>query len=90
MKVIDLAEAKDNLEKYGRECHDTPIVVVVNGKPAFEISPLFGNDDEDFLGRLMELSHEFQELIQQRDSEKQRGETLSHEEMLREVLAETI
>ena len=88
MKVIDLAEARDNLERYGRECREAPIVVSINGQPAFEISPLFVDGDDDFLGRLLQRSSEFQELLKQRDDEKQRGETVSAVEMRRQMLGE--
>ena len=88
MKVIDLAEARDNLERYGRECRDAPIVVAINGQPAFEISPLFADDDGEFLSRLLQRSREFQELLKQRDDEKQRGETVSADEMRRQMLGD--
>jgi hypothetical protein len=35
MKVIDLGEAKTHLEDYARECHSSPVVVTIDGKPSF-------------------------------------------------------
>ena len=89
MKVIDLAEAKDNLERYGRECREAPVVVSINGQPVFEISPLFCDDDDDFLNRLLLRSRKFQELVNQRDAEKLRGETIAYDDVRRELLGET-
>src|SRR5688500_16365442 len=45
MKVIPLSEAKAKLSHYGRICHDEPIVVTVNGTPAFQLVPLDEGDD---------------------------------------------
>lgn len=89
MKVIDLAEAKDNLEQYARECCEAPVVVSINGQPAFEIAPLFCDGDEEFLNRLLQRSSEFRELVKQRDAEKLRGETISYDDVRRELLGET-
>lgn len=88
MKVIDLAEAKDNLERYAIECRESPVVVSINGQPAFEISPLYCDDDGEFLNRLLQQSREFQELLQLRDEEAQRGETMSAADLRRELLNE--
>lgn len=52
MKVIDLAEAKNHLEEYARECESAPVVVTVGGKPAFEMIPI-RSDDPEFLDRLL-------------------------------------
>ena len=49
MKVIDLNEAKTNLEQCARECQISPVVVTVDGKPAFEMLPVRA-EDGDFLG----------------------------------------
>ena len=57
-------------------------------QPAFEISPLFADDDGEFLSRLLQRSREFQELLKQRDDEKQRGETVSADEMRRQMLGD--
>jgi prevent-host-death family protein len=39
MKVVPLSEAKANLSRYGRLCHDEPVIVTVNGAPAFQLAP---------------------------------------------------
>ncbi len=40
MKVIDMNEAKANLEQYARECQSGPVVVTMDGRPAFELIPI--------------------------------------------------
>ena len=40
MKVIPLNKAKANLSRYGRLCHEEPIIVTVNGVPEFQLAPL--------------------------------------------------
>ncbi len=45
MKVIPLSEAKTRLSRYGKLCHSEPVIVTVNGIPAFELVPLDENDD---------------------------------------------
>src|SRR5947209_8666767 len=44
MKVVDLEEAKENLEKYSKECQITPIIVTMDGKPLFEMIPVRSED----------------------------------------------
>ena len=88
MKLIDLAEAKSNLERYARECRETPVVVSIDGQPAFELSPVFCDEDDDFINRLVEHNRDFQELLQQRDEEKQRGETIPYDEVRRQLLGD--
>ena len=88
MKVIDLAEARDNLERYAIECRESPVVVAINGQPAFEIAPLFCDDDAEFLSRLLQQNREFQELLRLRDEEAQRGEVISGADLRRELLEE--
>jgi prevent-host-death family protein len=38
MKVIPLSEAKANLSRYGRRCREEPVIVTVNGVPAFQLN----------------------------------------------------
>ena len=40
MKIIPLSEAKAHLSRYGRLCHDEPVIVTVNGATAFQLVPL--------------------------------------------------
>ena len=46
MKVIDLEEAKANLEQYANECQSSPVVVTVGGKPVLEMIPIRSDDPE--------------------------------------------
>jgi len=64
MKVIPLSEAKANLSRYGQLCHEEPVVVTVNGKPAFQLVPL--EDDDDLIDRLIEHHPGFREMLKQR------------------------
>jgi hypothetical protein len=52
MKVIDLQEAKANLERYAVECQKSPVVVTQEGHPIFELLPI-RPDDSGILGRLV-------------------------------------
>ena len=40
MKIIPLSEAKAHLSHYGKLCQQEPVIVTVNGLPAFQLSPL--------------------------------------------------
>jgi prevent-host-death family protein len=39
MKIVSLSEAKAKLSRYGHICRDEPVVVTVNGRPAFQLVP---------------------------------------------------
>jgi hypothetical protein len=86
MKVIDLGEAKSHLEDYARECHSSPIVVTIDGKPSFEMLPI-RSDDPDFIDRLWTSNTEFRQLMEDRRKEAHEGQVTSLEEM-RERLGE--
>jgi prevent-host-death family protein len=61
MKVIPLSEAKTNLSHYGRVCHDEPVVVTVNGVPAFQLVPL--SEDDDLIDSLLEHNPKFRDTL---------------------------
>ena len=79
MKVISLSEAKANLSKYANLCRDEPIIVTVNGKPAFELVPL--DEDDDLIDQLIEHHPTFEKMLRKRLKEK----TLSTKEALRRL-----
>jgi prevent-host-death family protein len=64
MKVIPLSEAKAKLSRYGRVCHNEPVVVTVNGRPSFQLVPL--EEDDDLIDRLLEHHEGFRRLLQKR------------------------
>ncbi len=66
MKVIPLSEAKAKLGQYGRLCQEEPIIVTVNGVPAFQLAPL---DDDDLIDRLLALNPEFRRMLEMRSEE---------------------
>jgi prevent-host-death family protein len=68
MKVIPLSEAKTKLSHYARLCRKEPVVVTVNGVPAFELVPL--NEDDDLIDQLIEHNPRFRTLLRERLSEK--------------------
>ena len=68
MKVIALSEAKANLSHYARLCHDEPVVVTVNGVPAFQLVPLEAEDD--LIDRLLEFNPKFRQMLERRLREK--------------------
>jgi hypothetical protein len=78
MKVIDVSEAKTNLENYARECHSSPVVVTIDGKPSFEMLPI-RPDDLDFIDRLLTTNSGFRELMEDRRKEAAAGRVISLE-----------
>jgi hypothetical protein len=84
MKVIDVGEAKSHLEDYARECHSSPVVVTIDGKPSFEMLPI-RSDDPDLVDRLLTTNAEFRRLMEDRRKEADGGK-LSSLERVRERL----
>jgi len=68
MKVIPLSEAKTKLSHYARVCHDEPVVVTVNGEPAFQLVPL--NEDDDLINQLLEHNPAFRRMLASRLKER--------------------
>jgi len=64
MKVIPLSEAKAKLSRYAHLCHEEPVVVTVNGKPAFQMVPL--EDDDDLIDRLIKHHPRFRKMLKDR------------------------
>jgi len=79
MKVIPLSEAKAKLSRYAQQCRKEPIVVTVNGRPAFEMVPL--QEDDDLIDRLIENHPGFRQLLQ----ERLKGRTIPAAEVLRRL-----
>ena len=84
MKVIDLNEARTNLERYARECQDSPVVVTVDGKPSFEMLAVRA-DAADFTDRLIEENDAFGKLLEDRRREAELGKVSSLEEIRRRL-----
>ena len=80
MKVVDLEEARKNLERFAEECRTSPIVVTVAGKPAFEMVPIL-SDDPEFIDRLLEEDPAFRELLEERRRERESGKVSSIDEV---------
>ena len=59
-----MSEAKAYLSEYAHRCHDEPVVVTVNGRPAFQLVPL--KEDDDLIDRLVEHHPGFRRLLQRR------------------------
>jgi prevent-host-death family protein len=68
MKVIPLSEAKARLSHYARLCREEPVVVTVNGVPAFQLIPL--EEDDDLIDRLLEHNPKFRALLEARLRER--------------------
>ena len=68
MKVIPLSKAKANLSRYGRLCHDEPVVVTVKGAPLFQLVPL--REDDDLIDSLLEYNPQFRQTLRTRLAEK--------------------
>jgi hypothetical protein len=83
MKVIDLNEARSHLEQYALECQESPVVVAINGKPAFEMLPV--RDDDDFIDRLIKGNEAFGQLLEESRREADLGRVSSLEEVRRRL-----
>jgi prevent-host-death family protein len=68
MKVIPLSEAKAHLSRYARVCHDEPVVVTVNGTPAFQLAPL--ETDDDLIGEVIKHNPKFRRQLATRLRER--------------------
>lgn len=68
MKVIPLSEAKARLSHYGRLCQQEPVVVTVNGVPAFQLVPL--DEEDDLIDQLLEHNPQFRAVLEGRLREK--------------------
>jgi prevent-host-death family protein len=64
MKVIPLSEAKANLSRYARSCHDEPVIVTVNGVPSFQLVPL--SEEDDLIDSLLEHNPKFRQMLKSR------------------------
>lgn len=64
---VPLSEAKANLSRYGRLCHDEPVIVTVNGTPAFQLAP--PDADDDLIDSLLEHNPSFRQTLQKRLAE---------------------
>jgi antitoxin (DNA-binding transcriptional repressor) of toxin-antitoxin stability system len=86
MKVIDLQEAKANLERYALECQTSPVVVTHQGQPIFELLPI-RPDDSGFLEDLIEHDSSFRHLVEQGRAEIRSGRVSSIESVRERLLA---
>ncbi len=68
MKVIPLSEAKANLSRYARSCHDEPVIITVNGVPSFQLVPL--SEEDDSIDSLLEHNPKFRRMLKSRLKEK--------------------
>jgi antitoxin (DNA-binding transcriptional repressor) of toxin-antitoxin stability system len=68
MKVIPLSEAKASLSRYGRLCHEEPVIVTVNGIPSFQLVPL--EEGDDLIDRLLEHNPKFRQTLESRLRER--------------------
>jgi prevent-host-death family protein len=59
---------KANLGRYVRVCRDEPVIVTVNGKPAFQIAPL--TEPDDLVDNLVKHNPKFQATLEKRLNEK--------------------
>ena len=85
MRVIDLQEAKANLEQYAVECQTAPVVVTQGGQPIFELLPI-RPDDSGFLADLLEQDPSFRDLVEQAREEVRRGRVSSIESVRERLL----
>jgi antitoxin (DNA-binding transcriptional repressor) of toxin-antitoxin stability system len=80
MTVIDLEEARTHLERYAQDCQSSPVIVTVEGKPAFELIPI-RSEDPEFLERLALANPAFRRLLEERRREAEAGQVSSLEEV---------
>jgi antitoxin (DNA-binding transcriptional repressor) of toxin-antitoxin stability system len=78
MKVIDLQEAKANLEHYAIECQTSPVVVTQEGQPIFELLPI-RPDDSRLLEDLIEHDSSFRGIVERAREDVRNGRVSSIE-----------
>jgi antitoxin (DNA-binding transcriptional repressor) of toxin-antitoxin stability system len=78
MKVIDLQEAKANLERYAIECQTSHVVVTQEGQPIFELLPI-RPDESRLLEDLIEHNSSFSGMVQQAREDVRNGRVSSIE-----------
>jgi hypothetical protein len=78
MKVIDLQEAKANLELYAIERQTSPAVLTQEGQPIFELLPI-RPDDSGLLEDLIEHDSSFQGVVEQARDDVRNGRVSSIE-----------
>jgi hypothetical protein len=61
---LSLNEAKANLSRYARLCHQEPVIVTVNGLLSFELPPF--EEDDVLIDRLLERHPRFRQLLEAR------------------------
>ncbi|MBC7816733.1 MAG: hypothetical protein IAG10_07590 [Planctomycetaceae bacterium] len=88
MKVIDLLEAKNHLEQYAEECRETTVVVTIDGHPAFELTPLEVDEDDDLVNHLIQHNPEFQAFLARQAEENKKSKPISLEEARKRLLGE--
>jgi len=85
MRVIDLEDAKTNLEQYAVECQTSPVVVTREGQPIFELLPI-RPDDTGFLERLIDHDPSFRHLMEQAREDVRSGRVASIESVRERLL----
>ena len=83
--MIDLQEAKANLERYAVECQTSPLVVTQEGHPIFELLPI-RPDDAGFLERLIDDDPSFGDLVEQAREDVRSGRVSSIESVRERLL----
>ncbi|MBI4583616.1 MAG: type II toxin-antitoxin system Phd/YefM family antitoxin [Planctomycetes bacterium] len=68
MKVIPLSKAKTNLSQYAHLCHQEPVVVTINGVPAFQLVPI--EEEDDLIDRLIKYHPKFKQKLAARLKER--------------------
>ncbi len=63
MRTITLSEARARLSHYARLCQKEPIIVTVNGVPAFQLVPV---ESDDLIDPLLEHNPGFRKLLEDR------------------------
>jgi len=79
MKVIPLSEAKAQLSRYAKLSRREPVIVTVNGVPAFQIVAI--GEDDDLIDRVLEHNPDFRRLLEKRLRER----TIPAKEALRRL-----
>jgi hypothetical protein len=85
MKVIDLQEAKANLERYAVECQTSRVHVAREGQPIFELLSIRSNDP-GFLEDLIEHDPSFRDLVEQAREDVRNGRVSSIESVRERLL----
>ncbi len=83
MRTAPLVEVEANLSKFVEQCHEGPVVITKNGRPAAMLVCV--SDEDDLERMLMSYSPKLRRMLDQAAANARAGHKLGHEEFWAEA-----